>query len=263
MSDENYNLKSDIPYVEDGDTGQVLDIFLPKGQSGPYPVLFTFHGGGGDKTDFTDFAKYFVNKGYAVVSSNRRDMPQHNYPLPVQDAFNVLSWALTNSETLGFDTDKLIAVGHSSGGTLAAMLGAAKNPWMFFQDYPQSLPDNVVVKGVVTFTGIFEFAADEKSEGLQGYFKDYFGGEYDLIPEIWNEASPINHIDGDEPPMLLVHDEMDTGVIPAHSSEFAAALKDAGVNAKLLLIPDGSHMSIIQSDEPFAEVATFLDTLFA
>ncbi|MBU1878971.1 MAG: alpha/beta hydrolase, partial [Chloroflexi bacterium] len=74
----------DVPYVVDGDPLQKLDIYRPKGLTGPFPILFAIHGGGSNKTEMSPIGYYFAKRGYAVVSINHRQTPRYNYPVPVQ-----------------------------------------------------------------------------------------------------------------------------------------------------------------------------------
>ena len=254
----------DVPYVVDGDPKQELDVYLRESQDGPFPALLAIHGGGADKRDLTKLALYFADLGYVVVSINHRTMPQNKYPAQVQDVFCALAWMHANADAYNIDPGRIVALGHSSGGTFAATLGMVDDPARFLQGCPHSLPETDWVQGVVAFTGIFDYeSAASHSSGLRSYIDSYLDGEHSAVPETWAEASPVTWVDGSDPPTLLIHGEADTNIPPVESSNFAAALQAAGVKVELLLIPGADHGVIIRSEQSFQAVQAFLDALNA
>ena len=53
--------------------------------------------------------------------------------------------------------------------------------------------------------------------------------------------SPVLHADQIKVPVLLVHGEDDSTVMPEHSKAMARALERAGVKHELVVIPGGEH----------------------
>jgi acetyl esterase/lipase/L-ascorbate metabolism protein UlaG (beta-lactamase superfamily) len=245
--------------VADGDPSQTLDVYLPTGSAGPYPVLLALHGGGADKQDMSRLALRFAKLGYVTLALNFRDMPGHTYPAPVQDAFCALAWTFANAETYNLDTGRIVAVGHSVGGTLAAMLAAVDEPARYLQDCPQQLPGGSLLQGAVAFTGIFDYMNFSSTS----YFHDYLNGSPSQTPETWAEASVVTWIDGSEPPFLLIHGEVDDNIPPENSTDFAAALEQAGVAATVLIVPGARHNDIINHAQSFEALENFLQTLNA
>lgn len=217
-----------IAYVPDGDRKQVLDGYLPGGEGGPHPTLLLLHGGGGDKVIFASWARELAEQGYAVVAVNRRDWPKYEYPVPMQDVFCAVAWIHANAAVHGFDVERLAALGHSSGGTMAAMLGAVDEADTFLEGCPHPLPETGRVQGVIAFTGIFDYSSPEHGADMQDYFDEYFGGSADHTQAQRTEASAITWLDGTEPPFLLIHGQEDHSIDPVQSEAFAAALEDVG-----------------------------------
>ena len=246
-----------VPFVVDGDPSQELDVYLPTSPTGPFPVLLAMHGGGADKRDLGKLALRFAKLGYATVSLNFRDMPRHTYPAPVQDAFCALAWTFANAETYNFDTGRIVAVGHSVGGTLAAMLAVVDDPALYLQDCPHQLPETYRVQGAVPFTGIFDYMNFSSAS----YFHNYLNDKPNQAPETWAQASAVTWIDGSEPPFLLIHGEMDSNIPMENSTDFAAVLKGAGVTATVLTIPNARHGDIINHAQSFETLEDFLETL--
>ncbi|MBN1179387.1 MAG: alpha/beta hydrolase [Anaerolineae bacterium] len=247
-----------VPYVPDGDRLQCLDIYLPAGD-GPFPTILGIHGGGGDKAELTALARYLAARGYAVLSINHRQYPDVTYPIPAQDAFCALAWTVANAETYGFDLQRIVILGHSAGGTLAALLGVVDDPAPYLAGCPHPWPEGAVPWAVVTFTGIFDYTDTQiPGPSLQSYFALYLGGALAEIPDVWDAASPSTWVDGSEPPFLLIHGADDRSVPPAYSEAFAATLAAAGVPAQLVIVPNADHDGITASEDSFEAVVTFL-----
>jgi acetyl esterase/lipase len=181
----------------------------------------------------------------------------------VQDTFCALAWVHANADTYDLDPDRIVALGYSAGGTLAAMLGVvddavAGDGAAFVAGCPHPLPTRNWVQGVVTFTGMFDFMRGaERSAGLGEYLTTYLGVGPDEDPATWAQASPSTWVDGSEPPFLLIHGLEDTGLSPEESKGFAAILEQAGVDVELVLVPDANHGTIIRSEQLFQAVVAF------
>jgi acetyl esterase/lipase len=257
---------SDIPYA-DIDPRQKLDIYLPTGGDGPFPTLLAFHEGNfnggtnnGSKADLRNQARYFVEQGYAVVTTNHRFTPQYVYPAQVQDAFCALAWVHANADTYHFDAGRIVALGLVSGGNLAAMLGVVNDPTPYMEGCPHALPEENWIQGVATFTGLFDFANDVYGRYAEReHYVTYLGGELDETPEIWHEASPINWVDGNDAPFVLIHGSgADERIDSGESARFRNALKEAGVEVRLSVV-DQSHVAFRESVASYRAV----EALFA
>ncbi len=248
-----------VPYIADGDFKQKLDIYLPASSDKAFPTLFAIHGGGGDKNDFSRLAAYLVERGYALVSINYRERPQFRHPAPLKDAFCALAWVQANADTYNLDTQRIFAVGHSIGGTLAAMLAVVDDPSEYMQGCPYTLELHSL-QGCVTYTGIFDYTAmdQDPNTSLRNYFAGYFGVDRDKAPDLWAQASPITWLDSNDPSFLLIHGLKDNNINPDYSTSFADKLRETGIGFELLLIPDMEHMGIIGSQKSFEAVEAFL-----
>ena len=69
-------------------------------------------------------------------------------------------------------------------------------------------------------------------------------GQYTKVfgpPAQWPQAQAINFVDGNEPPFLLIHGDRDRVVETRDSTELGVKLRAAGVEARVLIVPGGSH----------------------
>ncbi|MBM3204012.1 alpha/beta hydrolase, partial [Candidatus Woesearchaeota archaeon] len=68
-------------------------------------------------------------------------------------------------------------------------------------------------------------------------------------PELYRRASPISHVDRNDPPFLILHGSADATVPVEQSEILAEALKKAGVEHQLVVIPDAPHSFDIEPKE--------------
>ncbi len=101
-----------------------VSVFAKRSHAPGGPGIYFIHGGGmviGDRFTTIDRALAWVEAFDAVaVSVEYRLAPEHPDPAPVNDCFTGLVWTAANASELGFDAQRLIILGGSSGGGLAA-----------------------------------------------------------------------------------------------------------------------------------------------
>ena len=255
------DVNKNIDYSNGEFEEQTLDLYLPIGIEGPFPIILMIHQGNGNKEQLTSWGHALARSGYASISINHRQWPDYSYPDHQQDAFCALAWIYDNSNTYSFDTGNIFALGQSAGGSLAAMLGVIDQPEQFTDNCPNSVPDDGGVQGVITFTGIFDYPlAFKEAPDLADYLNELLGGNQMEVPDIWQDASAISWVNGNEPPFLIIHGEDDHSIPPGQSISFADLLENSGVSVELILVPGAGHNQIIslaQSQEP---VLNFLNT---
>lgn len=104
-------------------------VYKPKTQTGPSPLVVLAHGGGfvmGRNTEMQLYARA-LNHLYnaTVISISYRLAPEHKFPVAPYDIWDSLEWIAnpSNSKTLGFDTSAgFVLGGVSAGGNLAATI---------------------------------------------------------------------------------------------------------------------------------------------
>ena len=116
----------DVAYAS-ASPSQRLDVFLPEEGDGPFPALIYTHGGGfafGDKRD-DHLEPYlrFLAPGMAVVAVEYRLSGEAIFPAAVLDVRQAVRFVKTHAARYRIDPSRLIAIGGSAGGNLAAMLG--------------------------------------------------------------------------------------------------------------------------------------------
>ena len=109
-----------------GSPDVALRIFVPRGNSRQRPVIYHIHGGGfvlgtAAMMDAANSAR--ANEQDAVVVSvDYRLAPETPFPGPLDDCYTGLCWIAAQARRLNIDAERVVVLGESAGGGLAAAL---------------------------------------------------------------------------------------------------------------------------------------------
>lgn len=82
-------------------------------------------------------------------------------------------------------------------------------------------------KGVISLYGMHDPILDIQRE--HPFAVQYIGQVYKPADAAYRDASPVYHVDSDDPPVLLVHRSLDGSVSVLNSNALSTQLKGAGV----------------------------------
>jgi acetyl esterase/lipase len=250
-----YDVVSDVPY-NTLDAAQTLTVYAPPEERRRSVAVFVLNHGSGDKGPIVH---RLAERGHPVFFVNVR--ARDGYPRPVEDAFCALAWLHANAGEYGVDPRRIVALGHSGGAVLAAHLGTVGALPRYLGECPHPIPAEQWLLGVVSIAGIFDYRTEEEfGASHNAYTPRYFGGSKLEVPELWEEASPITWLDGNEPPFLVVHGTADTMVRLSQSERSVSILRNAGVEVQFVSVPGADHDTIL-GEEAFAAIEAFLDRL--
>jgi arylformamidase len=150
----------DLPYG-DG-PGEALDVF-PAGRSGA-PVLVYLHGGWWralDKSDGSFVAPAFTDAGAMVVVPNYSLCPAVTIGHIALQVARALAWVWRHAPRYGGDRSRIVVVGHSAGGHLAAMLACCR--------WPELAPDlpSRLMQAAMSISGVFDLEPLRRTPFLQ------------------------------------------------------------------------------------------------
>ena len=237
----------DIPYAKDHER-QVLDVHAPAGAKN-LPVVFWIHGGGwqtGDKGMVALKPKAFTDAGFVFVSINHRLLPTVDMGTITGDVARALGWVHKNIATHGGDPNRILVMGHSSGGQLAALM-CTDDRYAKAEGYTLAIIKGCVPVDADTFDipAIIE-VAETRARVHQLPLPTYghrlkFGND----PAKHRDFSPVTHVARGKgiPPFLILHiaGHPDTG---AQARRMGAALEAAGVSARVFAGRETTHASI-------------------
>ena len=142
--------------------GEQLDVFPAKASGAP--VLVFIHGGywrSLDKSDHSFVAPAFVKAGAMVVVPNYALCPAVGIEQIALQTTRALAWVWRNAARFGGDPARIIVVGHSAGGHLAAMLLACR-----WTEVGADLPARLLA-GAMSLSGLFDLAPLRRTPFLQ------------------------------------------------------------------------------------------------
>ena len=192
------------------------------------------------------YAPRLTAAGYTVFSISHRAAPRFRYPAAVEDVQRAVRYVRHHAGEYNVRADRIGAVGGSSGGHLVLMLGLMDGRGDLHDGDPVNR-ESAKVQCVVARAAPAELAGMARSGG--GGATTSFIGMPAPNPQtggatearVYREASPISYVTADDPPVLLMHGEVDETVPIAQSEKMEAAPRGAGVAVKLLRVPGGTH----------------------
>ncbi|PJE25233.1 MAG: alpha/beta hydrolase [Mycobacterium sp.] len=223
-------------------------IYRPTGESN-LPVLVYLHGGGlvmGTNHSFEPLARALAAAcGAVVVAVEYRLAPENPPPAQFDDAYAATEWVAGNARELGVDAGRLVVIGDSAGGSLAAGVSLAardrRGPAIFAQVllYP-GLDRDMSVPSITSLGDAPMLARDDID-----YMHALVDG--DTGPPADPYQVPANATDLTGLPPAIV---MTAGCDPIRDwgERYATRLRDAGVQTASTRYPGMYHGFLMRSE---------------
>jgi acetyl esterase/lipase len=213
-----------------------LHVYYPKDwkSADKRAALVCYHGGGwtkGTPGHFGKHCQYFTREhGMVTMSFEYRllgddSKKAENVNDCLSDTKAAYQWVFDHASDLGIDVNKLVLMGGSAGGHLAAATAMCANP----QTGSKTLP--VKPYAMILYNPVLdvpEFCSTRKDYATKGI-------DDPTLP------SPIHQMSTDTPPTLVLHGTDDPVVPFATAQKFVDGLKAMGVNIKLIAYEGRKH----------------------
>lgn len=241
-----YRKTPGITYKDTPDGPLQLDAYRPTGGA-RHPLVVMIHGGGwarGGRFEMglTKWAAYLAAAGLAVVSIDYRLAPRTTYPDSFQDCLDAVDWAVEHAEELGADPARIGLWGDSAGGHLALLLAASQTHPAY--PGPRLRSGGERLRAVAALYPPTDLVALDRSAQRAGgppLVRDFVGAAPEAAPERWREASPIEHVHPQLPPILLLQGTRDLLVPASQAHRFAERLAAIGAAHRLEIVEGGVH----------------------
>ncbi|KAJ3300016.1 Kynurenine formamidase [Borealophlyctis nickersoniae] len=241
----------DIPYAEDTNPKQTLDLYIPDClPTDPVPLIVYVHGGAwrtGDKSEYEHIGQYFANQHcIPTLIPSYRLSPGVTHPTHLEDVSTAILFSQTPPITSLLKTTptSIYLVGHSAGGTMCGTL-ALQPKWL------ESVWD--CVKGVVGVQGIYDLI---KLVDVWPSYVDFVEGAFGKREEgdMWRDASPQymqfeqNKEGRTMPPFMVMHCPNDELVDIQQAERFVEHLREVGSKDVELMTEGlkGSHFGMLK-----------------
>ena len=252
----------DLPYGPE--PTQRLDLSLPAAPG--FPTLIFVHGGSltrGDKADedYRDVCAAFPAAGIACANINYRLAPAHPWPAQAEDVAAAVAWVRWNITARGGDPERLYLLGHSSGATLVALVGADRR-YLAAVGMTTAGLRGVIAMGSIMWDDDLEQAVERRGRAAveAAFRRDPDNAMFSSL-DAYLDHWPIRHLRAGLPRYLFLIAEAEQEQPPVLRTNRAFAERAAalGNRAEYRILPGRTHDSAIRKlgepgDEVFAIV---------
>jgi acetyl esterase/lipase len=207
-----------------------LDVYQPITPGEGRPAVLQIHGGAwviGDKREQgIPLLGHLASAGWVGFNANYRLSPGATFPDHLVDLKRALAWIREHAAEYGADPNFVCVTGGSAGGHLTALMALTANDPRYqpgFEDVDTTL------RAAVPFYGVYDFTNRNDTWDprtwpmfLEPWVVKAFLHEE---PERFAEASPIDQVNADAPPFLVVHGDRDTLAPVEDARTFVEALR--------------------------------------
>ena len=243
------NIIRDIEFARVGDQTLTLDIHLPPADvPAQKPLIVYVHGGAwraGSKSDMP--LGKLVEQGFAVASVDYRLSTVAPFPAQIHDLKAAIRFLRARSGDYKLDASRIAIAGSSAGGHLAALVGVTNGVKDLEGTVGEHLSESSDVQAIINLYGasnLESILSQSTEHGLSvrvPALQLLLGGQPTEKPERARLASPIAHIDANDPPLLLIHGDADPQMPFEQSLEFQRAYEAAKRPVQLEVIRGGKH----------------------
>jgi len=230
-----YGVQRDVVFTPpDWPRTLYADIYRPEGP-GPFPGVLLIHGGAwkrGDRAQVEGLAERIASRGYLVVNTTYRLVPEHVFPTQLHDVQQALRWMRAAGPTIGLDPQRIGTFGYSAGGHLAALAAAVA-------DDPRWGDPQTRVKVVVAGGTPADLPAFKHGKLVPAFI----GASWAEKEQSYRDASPMEYISAGDPPVFLYHAGFDRLVPIDQAERYKAALDRAGIASELFVIRGHGHIT--------------------
>ncbi len=255
-SDINYIGASTISTSQaEGLEAPTLNIYAPKKTEGKVPVLIYVHGGNwneGKKEIYWWLGRNFAKKDILTVLPGYTLSPKANFDDQATQIAKAIEWVQNNAAQYGGDPTKVFVTGHSAGGHLVAL--AVMNP--------KYAIDPSTISGIILNDAagldMHHYLSNNPPTERNNYKTTWTTEE-----SMWEEASPINFITNQTPPILTYLGSKTYPSITVANNRFREELLKIQPQAKLITL-DKKHIPmitqyILPSNNRYTEIIDFIN----
>jgi acetyl esterase/lipase len=188
-----------------------------------------------------------VERGFAVASVDYRLSTVAPFPAQAHDIKAAIRFLRAHGTQYGLDTSRIVIAGSSAGGHLAAIVGVTNGNAELEGTIGKDLKESSAVQAIISLYGASNLATILTQSTPHGLsvrvpaLQLLLDGQPANKPELARLASPVAHIDAQDPPLLLIHGDADPQMPFEQSQELKKAYEAAGRPVQLEVIHGGKH----------------------
>ncbi|MGK9475663.1 alpha/beta hydrolase [Melioribacter sp. OK-6-Me] len=242
LDSQGLQILKNVIYYSEGQRKLLLDLFMPAGHAKKLPLVVIVHGGGwrsGYKEMEHPIASRIARKNYLCATVEYRLSTEALYPVAILDVKRAICWLKENSDVYKIDTSKIVLMGMSAGGQIAAMAALTdKIEKLSAKNCAINAAAIIDVDGVYDMTTPSESGKDS-IPSKPSAAKQWLGFTYKENPSLWIEASPLKYVDSTSPPMLFINSSLPR--FHAGRDEAIKILNEHGIYSEVHTIENTPH----------------------
>jgi acetyl esterase/lipase len=260
-----WEVMRDVEYARIGEQSLKLDLYVPRGKPRA-PLIIWVHGGAwrsGSKKDMP--LGKLVEEGHAVASVDYRLSTQAKFPAQIHDIKAAIRFMRGHANEWRVPAKKIVIAGDSAGAHLAALVGVSNGHPELEGDIGNERKQSSDVQGIISFYGGANLTTILKQSTPHGLsvrvpaLELLLGGQPDDVPALARLASPVFHVDRNDPPLLLLHGDQDPQMPVNQSLELHGAYEKARAPVQLEIVHGTAHGGAMFYDaERLSVVKAFL-----
>ena len=220
------------------------------------PGVVLIHGGGwtkGNRGQMKSIGKQLARQGFVAFSISYRLAPEHPFPAAVHDVKNAVRWMRANADEYGVSREQIVTFGYSAGAHLALM-AALTGPEDGLEgdvSHPGVSSRVQAAVGGGSPTDLTLFSENRSTNA-------FLGGSKADLPELYRQASPLQYVSAEDPPVFLYHGRQDAVVGFEHAEVLTDGLQRVGVPVQLFSGRFGHFYRFLFGDRDVAAAGDFL-----
>lgn len=236
----------DLVYARIDGKSLALDLYLPTGVQAP-PLLVWVHGGAWTTGSKASVPPVFLANGFAVASVDFRQSTEARFPAQVHDIKAAIRYLRANAPAYGYRADKIAIAGDSSGGHLAALVGVTNDHRELEGTVGDNPKQSSSIQAIVSYYGASDLRtilAQSTPFGLnmrRPALERLLGALPDQVPELAALASPVSHVDAQDPPLMLLHGDQDPQMPINQAHELQGAYEKLGRDVTFVVVHGAGH----------------------
>lgn len=263
---EGVELRQDVTYGAGGGRPLRMHWVQPKAAAEkPRPVVIWIHGGAwrsGSRDSGLGILYRMAQRGFAGASIEYRLSGEALFPAQIEDCKCAVRYLRAHARALNIDPDRIGAWGSSAGGHLVAMLAVTGDVKELegtggWADRSSRIQAAVDWFGPADLLRMVDEPSRIDRRGPDCPEALLIGGPLRENEAKARAASPVTYATRDDAPTLIMHGDQDPIVPPAQSRHLHEALRKAGVETELVMVPGAGHA--LPGPEHLERAASFLE----
>jgi len=259
--------KLGVTYARYGDRGLEMDLYRPRQAWGELPAVLCIHGGGwakGNRTNHEAIAQALAARGYVAATISYRLSGEAPFPAAIQDCKAAVRFLRAKAKVFGIDSAKIGAIGLSAGGHLTALLATSAGVKELEGEGGYE-PFSSAIQAAVPMGAQTDFLSSRTRdisaiEERGRIWRQFLGGTQEGKTATYRLASPLHHLDKNDPPCWFIAGEKDDP--STHAETFRQRMKELRVPAELTVIKDAPH-GFLHQQAWFDEMIEVTDAFFS